>query len=327
MTTNIQSMAVLTADDDGPGMNAAIRSATRMALRQGWAVWGVRQGPDGLLRGDLAALESRSVSHIIERGGTILGASCSAGLCERGGIQAALAILRDRGINALVVIGGREGMRAAELLHGAGLPTVGVPACIENNLVGADVAIGADTALNTAIEAIDRIQDTALAQRQAFVIELVGRRSGYQALMAGIAGGAEMVCIPEAPYTFEDVVRHVAAAHARGKGHCLVVVAEGAEPDARTVQAYLSERRAETGMVAYLTMLGHMQRGGPPTASDRYLATRLGAAAAQALAEGHSGVMVGTQGGRIVHTPLAQVLGSKRELDLNYLELATILAR
>ncbi len=327
MASHIGSLAVLTADDDSPGMNAAVRSAVRMALHQGWSAWGVRHGVAGLLRGDLLPLQSRSVSHIIELGGTFLGASPSAALAAPERRELALTQLGEKSIQSLVVIGGRDGMAAALALDEAGLPTIGVPASIENDLWGTGVAIGADTALNTAIEALDRIQDTALAQQQAIVIEVMGRHSGYLALMAGLAGGAEVTCIPEAPFTLEGVAREVADAHARGKGHCLIVVAEGATPDARTLHAYLGERSAEIGFAVYLTALGPMQRGGPPTAKDRFLATRLGAAAARALADGQHGVMVGVEGETIVQTPLAEVLARPRGPDPHYLELAKIMAQ
>jgi 6-phosphofructokinase 1 len=327
MANEIRNLAVLTGDNDGPGMNAAIRSAVRMALHQGWAVWGVRRGIEGLLRGDLVALDSRSVSHIIEVGGTFLGTSSCRMLDEPGVLQSAVASLRARGIEALVIIGGRAGMALAHSLDEAGVPTVGVPASIENELLGTDVAIGVDTALNTAMESLDRIQDTALAQQQAFVVEVGGERSGYLPLMAGIAGGAEVTCIAEAPMTLEQIARQVAVAQARGKGHCVIVVAEGATPDAHAIHAHLSERQEEIGFTVYLTVLGRVQRGGPPTAKDRFLATRLGAAAVRALAEGRRDVMVGLEGESPVQTPLAEALARRRPLDPAYLELAAILAQ
>lgn len=326
MTTKIRSLAVLTGDNDAPGMNAAIRSTVRMALHLGCAVWGVRRGIQGLLRDELVALDSRSVSHIIEVGGTFLG-TCSEAPKEPDALQRAVANLRRREIEALVVIGGREGMALAQALDAEGLPTAGVPASIENELWGTDIAIGTDTALNTAMDALDRIQDTAMAQEQAFVVEMMGRRSGYLALMAGMAGGAEVTCVPEAPHTLAGIARQAAQAHARGKGHCVIVVAEGAEPDAHAIEAYLCEHKEETGFEVHLTALGRIQRGGPPTAKDRFLATRLGAAAARALVEGEHNIMVGVAGNSIVQTPLEEVLARQRLLNRDDVALAEILAQ
>jgi 6-phosphofructokinase 1 len=325
--TKIQSLAVLTGDNDAPGMNAAIRSAVRMGLHLGCAVWGVRRGLQGLLRDDLVALESRSVSHIIEVGGTFLGTSTSQGLQDGDTLRPAVANLRARQIEGLVVIGGREGMALARALDAQGLPTVGVPASIENELWGTDIAIGTDTALNTAMDALDRLQDTAMAQEQAFVVEMIGRRSGYLALMASMAGGAEVTCIPEAPYTLEGIAAQVTEAHQRGKGHCVVVVAEGAEPDGHAIHAYLAAHTDEIGFDVHLTALGRIQRGGPPTAKDRFLATRLGAAAARALVNGQHGVMVGLDANSIVQVPLEDVLARTRRLDRDDITLAEILAQ
>ncbi len=325
--TKKRNLAVLTGDSDAPGMNAAIRSTVRMALHLGWSVWGVEHGFRGLLRGDLVPLESRSVSHIIELGGTFLGASPGADLPPADALADAITGLDERGIEALVVIGGREGLAAAHALDAAGLPTVGVPATIENELWGTDAAIGTDTALNTAMDALDRLQDTAMAHEQAFVVEVTGQRSGYLALMAGIAGGAEVTCIAEVPYTLEAVAHQVAETHMRRKGHCIIVVAEGAQPDAHALHAYLRERPGEIGFEVFLTALGRMQRGGPPTAKDRFLATRLGAAAAEALTDGQHDTMVALAGNDIVQVPLPETLARRRLLDSHYLALAQALAQ
>ena len=327
MANPIRHLGVLTAGDDGPGMNAAIRSAVRMGLERGWTVTGVRQGFRGLLRGDFVELGSRSVSHIIELGGTFLGTSSGDIVEDEARLADALEALRDEGIDGLVVIGGRRALEAARALDQGGMHTVGVPASSENDIWGIDVAIGVDTALNTAIDAIDHIQDTALSQNKAFVIEVMGQRSGYLTLMAGIAGGAEVTCIAEAPFDLEGVAQEVAAAYRRDKEHCLVVVAEGAEPDAHAILDYLTEHQDETGFEANLTMLSQLQRGGTPTARDRFLATRLGAAAIQALADGQHGVMAGIRESRLVYRSLADVVAREREIDPAYLELATTLAR
>ena len=201
-----------------------------------------------------------------------------------------------------------------------------VPASIENDVWGTDQAIGADTALNTAMDAIDRIKDTASSQQQAFVVEMVGAHSGYLTLMTGLVGGAEITCIPETSLSLEAIVSEVSDTYVRGKEHCIIVVAEGANPDAHAIQAYLTEHQAQTGFEAHLTMLGHIQRGGAPLARDRYLATLLGAAAVEALADGAPGVMVGIDENHAVRVPLADVVTHQKSIDRQYLELAGMLA-
>lgn len=323
----IQRVAVLTSGADSPGQNAAVRAVVRMALSLGWEAWGVEHGFLGLLRGDLRPLDSRAVSGVIGVGGTMLGSWRPDVLNAPRAAREALRHANEAGLGALVVIGGRESMAGALALDEAGLPTVGVPATIENDVCGADLAVGVDTALNTALEAIDRIRDTASSQQQAFVIELAGRASGYLALMAGLAGGAEMVCLPEAPFTLEEVAREVADAYVRGKRHCLIAVAEGAQPHAAEIAAFLASRHEEIGFEAHLTTLGRIQRGGAPSARDRYLATQLGAAAVKQLRDGAHGVLVGLVDGRLTVTPLAEVLACARRVDEAYTRLAAIMAR
>ena len=213
----IRRIAVLTSGDNSPGLNACIRAVVRTAIHCGWKPWGVQNGYAGLLKGDFLPLSSRSVSNIINRGGTFLGVSRSDTFRVRHGLRDALRNLNEIGIDALIVIGGAGSMCGAKMLDEAGFPTVGVPATIENDVCGTDMAIGADTALNTALAAIDRIKDTASLQQQAFLVEVAGHRSGYVALMTGIAGGAEMVCTPEVPFTLDEVEKEVADAYVRGK--------------------------------------------------------------------------------------------------------------
>ena len=318
---------MLTSGGDSPGYNPCIRAVVRMALRYGWQPWGIRYGYVGLLNGDLASLSSRSVSHIIGRGGTFLGTSRPEAFKTPRGLREALRNLNEAGIDALVVIGGDGSLRGARALQEAGFPTIGVPGTIENDIPGTDVAIGVDTALNTALDALDRIKDTASSGKQAFLVELMGTRSGYLALMAGIAGGAEMVCIPEVPFTLENVADEVAGAYVRGKKHCIVTIAEGAEPHASVIAEYLHARQEEMGFEVHLTRLGHIQRGGSPTAYDRFLGTRLGAAAVEQLHQGTSGVMVGLVDGQIVCSPLAEITECTRGIDASYYEMAKVLAR
>ena len=328
MGSKIRRVAVLTSGSDSPGFNACIRAVVRSAIHQHeWDVWGVIGGYEGLLHGELRHLDSRAVSHIIEKGGTFLGASRSSAFATPHGLREALRNLNEQGIDALVVIGGDGSQRGAKYLHEAGFRTVGIPATIENDVCGTDAAIGVDTALNTALDALDRIKDTASSQQQAFLIELAGKKSGYQALMAGIAGGAEMVCIPEVPFELHDVTRQVADAYIRGKKHCIITVARGANPDAATMAASLAAQKQETGFRVRLCTIAHIQRGGAPSAYDRYLATRLGAAAIGALAEGQTGVLAGMVKGQMTTTPLSEVADCVRPIDPAYYEMAQIMAR
>jgi 6-phosphofructokinase 1 len=327
MASTIRRIAVLTGGTDGPGMNAAIRAVVRMALDLEWSVMGVHQGFLGLQRGDLSPLDSRSVSHRIDRGGTFLGTFQGEAFVSDKDLRSALRNLNELGLGALVVIGGPSCARGAHILSEAGFPVVLVPASIENDLWGTDSAIGVDTAMNTAMEAIDHVKDTASSRQQAFVVELVGAHSGFLTLMTGIVSGAEITCIPEIAYSLEQITEQVAATYVRGKEHCIILVAEGAQPDAHAIWAHLVERQEQTGFDANLTMVGHIQRGGAPMARDRILATRLGAAAVQALAEDASDVMVGVAAGRTVLVPLVDVLANQKQVDQRYISLADMLAR
>ncbi len=317
----------MTSGADSPGFNACIRGVVRMALNIGWEPWGIHSGFAGLLAGDIQPLNSRSVSHKIGLGGTFLGTSERYGLNEPHGRRDLLRNLNEAGLDALVVIGDGETMRTAQALAEAGVLVMGVPGTIENDIRGTDHCVGFDTALNTALDALDRIRDTATAQEEAFLVEVMGRHSGHLALMAGIAGGAEMVCIPEVPFTLEDVAAGVADAYVRGKEHCVITVASGVEPPVSAIAQYLNDHRDETGFEVHLTALGPLQRGGAPSAFDRYLATRLSAAAVQKLSEGVSGELVGLLDERLISTPLAEVTASPREIDASYYDLSELLAR
>lgn len=327
MTERIRRIGIVTSGSDSPGQNAVIRAATRMALNIGWEPWGVRRGFTGLMAGEFTALNSRSVSGIIGQGGSMLGSSRSDVLSDATNVREALRQLNGAGLDALVVIGGDGSMRGAQALSAAGMCVVGVPATIENDVYGSEVAVGVDTALNTALEAMDRIRDTASSHQQAFLIETAGATCGYVALMAGIAGGAEMICLPELPYTLDDVLRGVAEAYVRGKRHCIITIAEGADPPAQAIAAYLQERRGEAGFDLRLTSVAYVQRGGAPLASDRALATQLGAAAIETLQQGRAGLLVGVKNGEVIETPLSEVALRRQELDPAYFELAAALAK
>jgi len=323
----MKRIGVLTSGGDGPGLNPCIRAVTRMALGYGLEVMGIERGYAGLMDGETIPLDARSVGGIISRGGTFLGTTRAPEFETPNGQREALRNLNRHGIEGLVVIGGNGSLIGACALHRLGFPVVGVPATIDNDVVGTDIAIGVDTALNTILDAIDKIKDTASSHQRAFLIETMGRDSGYLALMAGIAGGAEMVLIPEVEIALEEVGQGLLDAYVRGKAHCIVVAAEGHRPDTQTVAAYLQERREELGFGVRVTVLGHIQRGGAPMAFDRLLATRLGAAAVRELQGGNHGQIVGLIGNEVVRTPLEDVLTHRKELDLSLCELSKIMEK
>ncbi len=323
----IRKIGVLTSGGDGAGLNPCLRAVVRMAANLGVSVVGIKRGYTGLLNGEFVDLTARSVGGIIGKGGTFLGTSRSLEFRNRRGQLEALRNLNEAEIDGLVVIGGDGTMRGGQQLTELGFPVIGVPGTIENDVPGTDMSIGVDTALNTALDVIDRIKDTASSHQRAFVVEVMGRESGYLALMTGVAGGAEMVCIPEVPFELEDVAKTITAAYVKGKSHCIICVAEGARYDAVAIAEYLRERREEAGFSVRVTILGHIQRGGAPLAFDRMLGTQLGAAAAQHMVEGRRGVMVGLVGNEVVTTPFAEVIAQHKAIDVNMYRLAEILAR
>lgn len=320
-------IAVLTSGGDAPGMNAAIRAVTRCALAEGWAVAGVRHGFLGLIEGKLDPLTARSVGGILQQGGTMLGSARCPEFQTEAGRREALRALNQAEVDALVVIGGNGSQTGAFALSQMGFPVVGVASTIDNDLAGSDITIGVDTALNIALEATDRLKITASSHQRAFLVEVMGRKCGYLALMVGIAGGAEVVVIPEVDTTPEEVADELRAAYERGKAHALAVVAEGARYNAEALVAYFRERHEETGFDLRSTTLGHVQRGGAPTAYDRLLATRLGAGAVAALARGEAGVLVGMLQGRVQTTPLERIVGIQKSTDPELFALARVLDR
>jgi 6-phosphofructokinase 1 len=237
----------------------------------------------------------------------------------------ALRNLNKNSLDGLIVIGGDGSMRGALELHKQGFPVVGAPGSIDNDIYGSEMSIGVDTALNTLLEAIDKIKDTASSHRRAFLIEVMGRDCGYLALMGAIAGGAEMALIPEVPFDLEEVLADLQEAYIKGKAHCIIVVAEGASHRAVEIKAYLDQRREETGFSTRVTILGHVQRGGSPSAFDRILGSRLGVAAVENLLAGNWGVMVGLAHGEAAPTPLEEVVSKGRELDMKLYEVAHVL--
>jgi 6-phosphofructokinase 1 len=322
-----RKIAVLTSGGDAPGMNAAIRAVVRTGIAKGWEVFGVRNGYAGLVEGHIEPLGARDVGNILQRGGTILGSARLPGFKDEPVRARGMANLSDRGIDGLVVVGGNGSQTGALALSQAGLPVIGVASTIDNDLAGTEMTIGVDTALNIALEAIDRLRVTASSHKRAFLVEVMGRNCGYLALMAGIAGGADSVVIPEADVEPEVIAEILQAAWTRGKLHGLVVVAEGAKHNAVRLAQHFEREKGRLGFDLRVTTLGHVQRGGAPGAFDRLLATRLAAASVDCLERGEQGKLVGLIRGEVRTTPLEDIVGKSKAIDLNLLKLQKVLAQ
>jgi 6-phosphofructokinase 1 len=324
----MKNIAVLTSGGDAPGMNAAIRAIVRRGLDQGLGIYGVRQGFQGLVDNSMDRLSARDVGGIIQRGGTFLGSARSHEYRTDAGRTQALRNLRTRSIDALVVIGGNGSQTGAAALSELGFPVLGVASTIDNDLVGSDITIGVDTALNVTLEAIDRLRTTGSSHQRAFLVETMGRNCGYLALMAGLAGGAEVIATPEYEVTPAEVAARLRAAYERGKTHAIIVCAEGAKNGAAAImQHFRDNEETRTGFELRITQLGHVVRGAAPTAADRILATRLGVAAVDALAHSVTGALVGMVRGEIAYTPLSDVKDRTKPIDFALMELAMVLAR
>lgn len=323
----MRSIAVLTSGGDAPGMNAAIRAVVRSGIDKGWEVFGIRHGYAGLAVGNIIPLGARDVGGIIQRGGTILGSARFPEFETEESRLKALNQLHRYRIEGLVIIGGNGSQAGAYALSQMGFPVVGVASTIDNDLYGSDITIGVDTALNIALEAIDRLKVTAASHKRAFLVEVMGRDCGYLALMTGIAGGAEAVVIPEEETDPDLIAAELHAAYKRGKPHALVVVAEGARYNADAMARHFAEHRDRVGFKLRVTILGHVMRGGTPTAFDRLLATRLGAAATEHLAQNKHGLLMGLIKGKASATPLAEATVKQKPLDLYMLELARVMAK
>lgn len=321
----MKRIAVLTSGGDAPGMNAAIRAVTRTGIYKGWEVYGVQNGYDGLISGTIRQLGIRDVGGIMQLGGTVLGSARCPEFETVDGRRKALRQLGQRGIEALVVIGGNGSQAGGHELSEMGFPVVGVASTIDNDLYGSDITIGVDTALNIALEAIDRLKVTASSHQRAFLVEVMGRKCGYLGLMAGIAGGAEYIVIPEFEIDPEEVATAISHAYERGKAHAMVVVAEGAKYNAEALVAYFKQHHERLGFDIRATTLGHVQRGGTPSASDRLLGTRLGAGAVDAIEKGLKSDLVGMIKGEIINTPYDVVMKNKKPLDLSLLQLSQAL--
>ena len=317
----MKRIAVLTSGGDCSGMNACIRACVRFALHEGLEVIGIKRGYAGLLDREFIKLDSQAVSGILQRGGTILlTARCEEFKTEKGQLKA-VEILKDEGIDGLIVIGGDGSLTGANILHNMGVKVIGIPASIDNDIYGTDMSIGVDTSLNIIINAVDCIKDTASSHERAFIIEVMGRNCGYLALASGIACGAEAIIIPELPYNIDKIADLLYRRYREGKTNSIVIVAEGA------ASAYEIQRKLK-GKVGYetrITVLGHYQRGGYTSVFDRILASRFGRVAVELLLNGESGVMVGLWDGSVKPIPLNNALGTKKLLDFRLLKLAEVL--
>lgn len=325
MNASITTIGVLTSGGDAPGMNAAIRAVTRTALHHNLRVIGIWNGFDGLINGEFRPLGARDVGGILPRGGTILQTRRSERFLDLYYQREAIRKLNEAGIDGLVIIGGEGSMHGAYALSQQGVRVVGIPASIDNDIWGTNMAIGVDTALNTIMDAVDKLRDTASSHNRAFLVETMGRGCGYLAVMAGIVCGAEMVLIPEVETKIEEVIAAVEDAYRRGKAHAIILVAEGAAIKIQDLARAIDE--ADVGFKTRVTILGHIQRGGSPTAYDRLLASRMGVKAVETLLAGEHGVMVGLKGRLMETVPLSQVIEHQRAINMEYYHMARILAK
>jgi 6-phosphofructokinase 1 len=314
-------IAVLTSGGDASGMNAAIRAVVRSSLYKNMEVYGIHHGFAGLIAGQLEKMSRGSVADIIQRGGTILQTSRSEAFKTDEGRREAKQVLDERGIEHLVVIGGNGSLKGGYEFSKLGINVIGIPATIDNDIVYTN-SIGFDTAVNTVLEAINRIRDTATSHGRIFIIEVMGRDCGELALAAGVAGGAESILIPEIENDLPQVVEKINSGTQRGKLHSIILVAEGVY-DVMELRKYIE---TATGQDTRVTILGHTQRGGPPTAVDRILASCMGKAAIDMIAEGERNVMVAGHGVQIKSIPLQEVINGTRTPELNMFEIARILS-
>ncbi|MCJ7507549.1 MAG: 6-phosphofructokinase [candidate division Zixibacteria bacterium] len=319
----MKRIGLLTSGGDSPGMNPTIRAVVHEAINQGIEVYGFRRGYVGLMDGDHIKMDLKTVGGIIKQGGTILlTARCEEFKSEQG-IKAALKTIEKEGIEGLIVIGGDGSLRGGLDLCEAGVPVIGIPGSIDNDIYGTDMAIGVDTALNNIIGVVDKIKDTASSHERTFIIEVMGRNSGYLAISSAIASGAEAVIVPEVEYDLEIICQRLKEGYKRGKTNSLVIVAEGADTAYGVARHLKKIGQIETK----ITVLGHLQRGGSPTCFDRLLGSRLGKEAVEFLLKGESGKMVGTVKRDTELTDLRIVTKKKREIDQTYIELAEKLSK
>ncbi|CAN5741974.1 6-phosphofructokinase [soil metagenome] len=322
----MKRIAVFTSGGDSPGMNACIRAVVRTAVFRGVEVFGIYRGYNGMINGRLIKLESHSVSNIVQKGGTILKSARSEEFLTKEGRQKAYDQLKNNGIDGLIAIGGNGTFTGANLFYEEfGIPTVGAPGTIDNDLYGTDYTIGYDTAVNTALDAIDKIRDTADSHERVFFIEVMGRDSGYIAMPCAIGGGAEIVMIPETVNTTQNVIDTLRNGWERQKTSFIIIVAEG-DLEGNATELAAKVKSVIPDMDARVTIIGHVQRGGAPTAADRLLASRMGIAAVEGLLSGKKNAMVGVVNANIVFTPFIDTISKKKQIADDFIRMVHILS-
>ena len=322
---NINRIGVLTSGGDSPGMNACIRAVVRTAIYHGIHVVGIIRGYAGLIEGDVKEMGVSSVSNIIQRGGTILKTARSEEFKTPEGRSQAFENIKKWDIDALIAIGGDGTYRgASDFIRDYNVPVIGLPGTIDNDIYGTDFTIGYDTAINIALDAVDRIRDTASSHERIFFVEVMGRNSGFIALDVGVAGGAEAILIPETPTNIDNLCDVLVKGWKRGKSSSIIIVAEG--DDAGNSYTIAEKVKEKTGLDYRVTVLGHIQRGGSPTARDRILASKIGSSAVESIKNGMSGVMIGEIQGKILPTELSTIWSNKKSVDTNLCHLAEILS-
>ncbi|WP_026894593.1 6-phosphofructokinase [Clostridiisalibacter paucivorans] len=318
----MKNIGVLTSGGDAPGMNAAIRAVVRSAIYNGLNVFGIKHGYNGLINGDIKEMNLSSVADIIHRGGTVLRtARCEEFKTEKG-LQKGLNVINVFGIDGIVVIGGDGSFKGAQKLADAGIPTMGIPGTIDNDLGYTDYTIGFDTAINTVLDAISKIRDTSTSHGRANIVEVMGRHCGDIALYAGLAGGAESIIVPEEKINTEQICKKILQGRNRGKLHSIIVLAEGVG-NAFELEKSIQDK---TNIETRVTVLGHIQRGGSPTASDRIMASKMGAMAVSLLLDDKAGLAVGIKGNKIISVDLNDAINSKNYFDKDMYKLAKILS-
>lgn len=313
MDTKIKKIGILTSGGDAPGMNAAIRAIVRTALNKGLKVVGIRRGYQGLIEGDFIDMTYTTVSRIINRGGTMLYSARCEEFRYESGVQKAVDMCKKNGIDGIIVIGGDGTFRGAADLSRMGVPCIGVPATIDNDIGISEYTIGFDTAVNCVIDMVDRLRDTMESHQRCSVVEVMGRNAGYIALYSGISTGATAIVIPEVEYDYEDIVAKIKASQAEGKTHFIVIVAEGVNCSNELAQKI----EEKTGIVTRVTVLGHVQRGGYPTADDRVKATFIGNYSVDLLCDGYSNRVCGLQKGELVNFDVQEALKMKKPFPMD----------
>lgn len=352
----MKKIGILTGGGDCPGLNAVIRAVVKKSRQYDWEVIGIKNGWEGLIKGEMELLSDYSVSGILPKGGTIIGTSRTNPFSDEKDVQKTLQNVKKFGLEAIVAIGGDDTLNVAKRLHEKGINIIGVPKTIDNDLSGTDYTFGFDTAVSIATEAIDRLHTTAESHHRVIVVEVMGRNAGWIATMAGIAGGADEILIPEVPFDFDEICNNLKARYERGKMFSIVAVAEGAYPKVENTSLGSANSSSGNGLITQtnekdafgnvrlggiahyiakeiknrmnvdtrVTILGHVQRGGSPTAHDRILATRFGVAAVECLKNDNFGKMVALQGDKIISIPLSDAVSETKTVDMNLYEIAKI---